>query len=376
MPWPFSGRKKQIAPSANEMQRASTVGRHANAAPAPSPAQRIGQRTAALSRHIGATKKANAAKAAEAAEAHATAVNSHRAKMGGVFGDIDQLGKIKERREQKNEYDALEAQRQTSGLTPAQEKRHGTIKRELTDDVSVLLKHGESGEPTGIHPLASHYFDMKTAPELNVHEAFHTTAGAPTAGFIQAGIDPNVAKTDKSRMGKAFYVANRMITTVKEMQHHLLQAHDTLRYKTSSEDGHIADLTHDLDQKLVKEHGHELRAHVDSTKPFGPSSMTERKPSKRPGLDIVTRKRADGIGFRSQRDTPTDDGLKRDPGGVNLALLRNFNKILGISKVSEPAKRGEIVKKWNGIERDTMGHTGHLAKLKPTLDQIVKRKKD
>ena len=400
MPFTFFSRKSPQLRGAKEAQRLASAETHANALPNRSAAERLGQRSQAVAQQVAV---ANAAKQNEDLQRGRAALLGEIRKVGKIrqgkaavlgeirqygrktamLGEIRQLGKIQERIARKAEFDTLDAKRRSTGLSAAEETRHGTIKHDLTNDVSALLKYDDKGQVQGLHPVAAHYFDMKNSHQLGVEQAYHGTAEPGVANNIQKEIRSDAAKTDDARMGRAFYVANRMETSRKEMERHLATAHETLRYETSDKEGHIADLTHQLDQRLVERHGHALRDHLDATKPFGPSSMLEIEAGEKGRK--ARRKRADGIAFPSQADKPNAEGpLDGSLGGTNLALYRNMSKILNTHQESEPTNRGTIVKKWTEQERAAMLQSGHQTKYKPdhqaklqhTLDELVKRRKD
>ena len=116
---------------------------------------------------------------------------------------------------------------------------------------------------------------------------------------ILNGVDPKFLNPD-SRFGAAFYVAERPGTTLAELAHHGATPTHGIRFDFNASSANILDLTDPNIAKAFNYNG-------------GPiSSATQQI----------------GVQAREQGFNVIRFGSQRDPGGINNAVLDNFNELL------------------------------------------------
>ncbi len=193
---------------------------------------------------------------------------------------------------------------------------------------------GQLGEPSkGFNENrlgeGSKGFKSANGSTINPTELFHTTSnGGAKKSIEENGINPKYTSKE-NRFGQGFYATTDIATSRKELVHHDMEAHHTLKYDTGkvkkdrkdAEKGRIIDLTQDkTDESFIKDYPQGIKKYA-------------------------TEKKYDGVAFPSQRGE-----------GVNFAMYNNFDSTVG------KQKKGDT-KAWTEDERAAMG-----------ID--IKRKKD
>ena len=135
--------------------------------------------------------------------------------------------------------------------------------------------------------------------------AWHTSDEAKKIQGVLNGIDPKYLNPD-SRFGPAFYVAEEPGTTVAELSHHGVDAKYSIRFDVNSEAMNVLDLT---DPEIARTWGYNGGPISSETKMIGAQAQNE-------GFNVIR--------FPSERAN----------GGVNNAILDNFNEILKPINVS------------------------------------------
>jgi RES domain len=139
-------------------------------------------------------------------------------------------------------------------------------------------------------------------PEKN---AWHATANPRAAQGVLNGIDPAYLNPN-SRFGAAFYVAEQPGTTIAELAHHGVDATHGIRYSVNTDAMKVLDLTNPT---TAAEWGYRGGPISSSTQSIG---------------TLAQEKGFNAIRFNSERAS----------GGVNMAVLDDFNEILKPISVS------------------------------------------
>ncbi|MCU7647287.1 RES family NAD+ phosphorylase [Pseudomonas aestus] len=114
-----------------------------------------------------------------------------------------------------------------------------------------------------------------------------------------SGIDPKYLNPN-SRFGAAFYVGESPSTPLAEMAHHGVKPTHGIRFNVDASKAKVLDLT---DPAVAKEWGYN-------------------------GGPITSKTQQIGMDAKDQGYNVIRFGSERDPGGVNQAVLDNFNEIL------------------------------------------------
>lgn len=138
----------------------------------------------------------------------------------------------------------------------------------------------------------------KTKPPVE-ETVFHVTTSEGAAAGVLKGVDPKFLNPE-SRFGKAFYVGEKPGTPLAELAHHNAVPTHGIRYNVNTSKTKVLDLT---DPKVASKWGYD-------------------------GGPISSKTKQIGIDARDQGYNVIRFNSERDPGGVNLAVLDNFNEIL------------------------------------------------
>lgn len=137
------------------------------------------------------------------------------------------------------------------------------------------------------------------APNATPQSVWHaTTSEAATHGVLK-GVDPAFLNP-KSRFGKAFYVAEQPGTTLDELAHHGANATQGIRYELNPEAMKVLDLTK---PEVAAAWGYKGGPITPATQSIGIKAQEQ-------GFNVIR--------FYSERS----------PGGVNNAVLDDFDQIL------------------------------------------------
>lgn len=128
---------------------------------------------------------------------------------------------------------------------------------------------------------------------------------------ILNGIDPKYLSAD-SRFGQAFYVAEQPGTTLAELSHHGIDATHGIRYELNRDAMKVLDLT---DPNVARSFSYKGGPITAETQAIGLQAQEQ-------GFNVIR--------FYSER--------AKDSGGINNAVLDNFNEILRPVLVA-PVKR-------------------------------------
>lgn len=134
---------------------------------------------------------------------------------------------------------------------------------------------------------------------------WHTSDAAPKIQGVLNGIDPKYLNPD-SRFGPAFYVGEEPTTTIAELAHHNVDAKFSIRFQLNKDAMNTLDLT---DPEIAREWGYSGGPISSETKSIGAKAASS-------GYNVIR--------FPSERA----------PGGVNNAVLSDFNEILKPQSVS------------------------------------------
>ncbi|NBF11540.1 PAAR domain-containing protein [Pseudomonas sp. Fl4BN1] len=133
-------------------------------------------------------------------------------------------------------------------------------------------------------------------PEATV---YHVTTNPGAAQGVLSGIDPKFLNPN-SRFGAAFYVGESPTTPLAELAHHGATPTHGIRFNVNASKAKVLDLT---DPAVAKEWGYN-------------------------GGPISAKTQQIGVDAGDQGYNVIRFGSERDPGGVNHAVLDNFNEIL------------------------------------------------
>jgi filamentous hemagglutinin len=130
--------------------------------------------------------------------------------------------------------------------------------------------------------------------------AWHSTGNSnAVTNILDKGIDPNYLNPN-SRFGKAFYVAEQPSTSLAEMSHYGVDPSTGIRFSIQTTELKILDLTI---PSIAKQWGY-----IGGDKSLQMQRLGEK---------------AKESGFNAIRF-----GSEREFGGVNIAVLNDFNKVL------------------------------------------------
>jgi hypothetical protein len=144
--------------------------------------------------------------------------------------------------------------------------------------------------------------------KASIDTAYHVTTKEGAAQNILNGIDPAFFNP-KSRFGRAFYIADKPTTSLAELAHHGANPIDAIRYDFNVSQANILDFTNPDVANAWNYNGGSI------------SSVT----------------RQIGIDARQQGYNVIRYYSERAPGGINNAVLDNFNELL-IPQMISPAK--------------------------------------
>ena len=241
---------------------------------------------------------------------------SEVAQRGLKPSEVKTFSGIKDRQRQKQGVEALEQKRTQHGLSKdeALQLSAASSKLRMRSEVSKLMSKDASGKEQGFHPLASEiYIQTRTAGEMGLKQALHTTTNAASAGFIlRDGIDPT--RSQKSGRGAdGFYGAGDRETSLREIGAHGFEPHHELTH-TIDPRAKVRDFTHPVDRTIIsnrsaddtKRDGRENRGDFVKADTVGAGAEFAALPSMRQRGGINTIKYTPGMsGYTKQEQTKT-----------------------------------------------------------------------
>jgi hypothetical protein len=139
----------------------------------------------------------------------------------------------------------------------------------------------------------------------SVDFVWHSSDEASKIQGVLGGIDPKYLNSE-SRFGKAFYVGEQPETTVAELAHHGMDAKYSIRFELNQDAMNVLDLT---DPSIANAWNYKGGPITSETQALGLKAQEQ-------GFNLIR--------FYSERTN----------GGVNNAVLDNFNEILKPLNVS------------------------------------------
>jgi len=158
---------------------------------------------------------------------------------------------------------------------------------------------GLPGPPKNTAPRVTANNGVKVTSAHKPKDAFHATMSEKQAESILKGIDPKYLNP-KSRFGKAFYVAEQPETALAEMKHYGMEPTTGIRFSMNKSAMRVLDLTK---PDVAKAYGYVGGPITSATQSIGPAAIKD-------GFNVIR--------FYSERN----------PGGVNNAIINNYNEIL------------------------------------------------
>ena len=315
-----------------QQQRAQVAGSRAAHSGSNLPVTRhLGRPSPALARTLAANRanSAGAARSPASAEPVSAARQVMRAGSTNLMADINEVAQrglkpsdvktfsgIKDRQRQKQGVEALEQKRTEHGLSKDEKLQlsAASSKLRMRSEVAKLMSKDASGKEQGFHPLASDmYFQTKTAREMGLTTAIHTTTNEFAAGGIQRdGIDPGRSQ-ESGRAAQGFYGAGDRETSLREIAHHGFPPHVELTH-TIDPNAKVRDFTHPVDRTIVSDRsaddaerdGRKNRGDFVSKDTKGAGAEFAALPSMRNRGGINTVKYTEGMsGFTDQQVTKT-----------------------------------------------------------------------
>jgi len=259
----------------------------------------------------------------------------HRARSANLMAEMQVFHQIKGRGQQRQRFDELEAKNQTDGYLSHSEKLEKSAigsKLRSREEISKLMEKDEAGKEIGFHPLASRfYFRTRTAADMGLTTAIHTTTNENSVRFITAGggkgIDPN-ASAKSGRAADGMYGNTTIAGSMAEIGHHLMVAYDQITHKISPK-AKVRDYTNPVDRTLVSNRSaedtelHERANRGDFLKmdTVGAKAQMAALPSMRETSTINTAKYTPGMdGYEGQSVTRTYTDEERTQQEVHNGL--------------------------------------------------------
>jgi len=173
------------------------------------------------------------------------------------IGDVKAYDQIKGRLGQRQRFDVLEEKNRTQGYLSHSDKLErsaiGSKLRSREESAKVIVKD-ETGKEIGFHRLASSlYFQTRTAGDMGLTTAIHTTTNENSEHFITAdggkGINPN-ASDKGGRAADVMYGNTTPEGSTGEIHHHGAVAYHEITH-TIDPKAKVRDYTHAADRTLV-----------------------------------------------------------------------------------------------------------------------------
>lgn len=179
---------------------------------------------------------------------------------------------------------ALSGFPQRSGMSPAAR--------------SAVKVNGE-GRSTSVATATGGSNDGIKVIKTAAKDAYHATSSSKLAESVLKGIDKKYLNAE-SRFGKAFHVAEDPQTALAEMIHHQVDPTTGIRFTMNRAAMKVLDLT---DPKIAALYGYKGGPISNATKAIGEAAIKD-------GYNVIRY------------------GSERNPGGINNAVISDFNDIL------------------------------------------------
>ena len=287
-------------------------------------------------------KSAETAKSHMLSEPVSSGREAMRASSTNLMADIREVGSlgvkpsevktfsgIKDRQRQKQGVEALEQKRAQHGLSEDEtlQLSAASSKLRMRSEVSKLIDKDASGKEQGFNRLASAiYFQTKTAGEMGLKHAIHTTTNPASLGFIQRdGIDPTKSQ-ESGRGDRGFYGAGDRETSLEEIGAHGFKPHDEITHAIDPR-AKVRDFTHPVDRPIISNRsaddaerdGRPNRGNFVKKDTLGAEAEFAALPSMRQRSGINTIKYTAGMsGYKSQAVTKTYNAEEQAQQQVKL----------------------------------------------------------